>query len=104
VIVNNRDLWARLARPPCERTFRRVFSKVDEAALNDAVRGYLAALPQAAPDELPKPARCEREQRRAATAARKPLVPGLLPQAAVDGKAVHGLGASRHSAARTDRA
>jgi DDE_Tnp_1-associated len=27
-----RDPWARLVRPPCERTFRRVFSKVDKAA------------------------------------------------------------------------
>jgi predicted transposase YbfD/YdcC len=85
-----RDPWARLARPPGERTFRRVFSKVDKAALNDAVHGYLAALPRAAPDELPEPARREREQRRAAAAARKPPVPGLLPQAAVDGKAVRG--------------
>lgn len=89
-----RDPWARLLRPPCERTFRRVFSKVDEAALNDAVHGYLAALPQAAPDELPAPARREREQRRAAAEARKPPVPGLLPQAAVDGKAVR---AARHA-------
>jgi hypothetical protein len=34
-----RDPWARLVRPPCERTFRRIFSKVDKAALNAAVLG-----------------------------------------------------------------
>ena len=54
------------------------------------MHGYLAAIPQAAPDALPEAARHEREQRRAAAQARKPAVPGLLPQAAVDGKAVRG--------------
>jgi hypothetical protein len=71
-----RDPWTRPVRPPCERTFRRVFSKVDEAALNDAVQGYLATLPQAAQDELPEPARREREQRRA------PLRPQTPPRPA----------------------
>ena len=86
----HRDGWTREVRPPCERTFRRVFARVGEAALNNAVHGYLAAMPQAAPDELPEAVRHEREQRRAAAQTRKPPVPGLLPQAAADGKAVRG--------------
>jgi DDE_Tnp_1-associated len=85
-----RDPLSGLVRPPCERTFRRIFSKADDAAVNDVVHGYLAAMPQAGQDELPEAARREREQRRAAAQARKPPVPGLLPQAAADGKAVRG--------------
>lgn len=85
-----RDPWAGKIRPPCERTFRRVFTRIGAAAFNDAVHGYLAAMPQAAPDALPEASRHEREQRRAAAQARKPAVPGLLPQAAVDGKTVRG--------------
>jgi predicted transposase YbfD/YdcC len=77
-------------RAPCERTFRRVFSKADDRAVNDAVHGYLAAVPQAGPGALPEATRREREQRRAAAEARKPPVPGLLPQAAADGKAMRG--------------
>ena len=85
-----RDPWTGAVRPPSERTFRRVFSKADDAAVNDAVHGYLAAAPASGPDELPEAARHERERRRAAAQARKPSVPGLLPQAATDGKAVRG--------------
>ena len=55
-----RDPWTGTVRPPCERTFRRVFSKADAAALNDAVHGYLAAIPQASPDALPEAAQRER--------------------------------------------
>lgn len=84
------DPWTRMIRPPCERTFRRVFIKADEAAVNDAVHGYLAAVPRSAPDGLPEATRHEREQRRAAAQARRPPVPGLLPQAAADGKTVRG--------------
>ena len=80
-----RKIW-----PPCERTFRRVFIKADDGAVNDAVHGYLAAVPQAGPEGLPGATRREREQRRSAAQARRPPVPGLLPQAAADGKAVRG--------------
>jgi predicted transposase YbfD/YdcC len=90
ILGGRRDPWTRQVRPPCERTFRRVFTRADAAAFNDAVHGYLAALPKAAPDALPETARHEREQRRAAAQARKPPVPGLLPQAAADGKTVRG--------------
>jgi len=90
VLGGRRDPWTGKVRPPCERTFRRVFAKVDAAAFNDAVHGYLAAMPQAAPGDLAEVTRREREQRRAAAQARRPPVPGLLPQAAVDGKAVRG--------------
>jgi predicted transposase YbfD/YdcC len=54
------------------------------------VHGYLAAMPPAAPGDLPEATRHEREQRRAAAQARKPPVPGLLEQAAADGKTVRG--------------
>jgi predicted transposase YbfD/YdcC len=85
-----RDPWTGEVRPPAERTFRRVFARIDAGAFNDAVHGYLAAITQASPDTLPEATRHEREQRRAAAQARKPPVPGLLPQAAVDGKTVRG--------------
>ena len=85
-----RDPLSGLVRPPCERTFRRIFSKAGGAAVNDAVHGCLAAMPQAGRDDLPEAACREREQRRAAAQALKPPVPGLLPQAAADGKAVRG--------------
>ena len=82
--VDGRGAAARRAHlPPRLRQDRR-------GAFNDAVHGYLAAITQASPDALPEAARHEREQRRAAAQARKPPVPGLLPQAAVDGKAVRG--------------
>jgi DDE_Tnp_1-associated len=72
VLGGRRDPWTRMIRPPCERTFRRVLASVDETAVNDAVHGWLAAVPQAGPGEMPGPALREREQRRAAAAARKP--------------------------------
>ena len=90
MLGGRRDPWTGRVRPPCERTFRRVFIKADKAAVNDAVHGYLGAVPAAGPESLPEAARREREQRRAAASARKPPVPGLLPQAAADGKAVRG--------------
>ena len=79
-----------LVWPPCERTFRRVFTSADGTAVNDAVHCYLAAVPASGQQELPGATRHEREQRRAAAQARTPPVPGLLPQAATDGKAVRG--------------
>jgi hypothetical protein len=81
VLGGRRDPWTGQVRPPCERTFRRVFARIDAAALNDAIHAYLAALPQAAPGDLAEAARHEREQRRAAAQARKPAVPGMRPQA-----------------------
>jgi predicted transposase YbfD/YdcC len=90
VLGGRRDPWAGLIRPPCERTFRRVFTKVDSGALNSALYGYLEAVPPAPPGALPEVSRHEREQRRGAAAARKPAVPGLLEQAAADGKTVRG--------------
>jgi predicted transposase YbfD/YdcC len=90
VLGGRRDPWTGQVRPPCERTFRRVFTRVGAAAFNDAVHGYLAAMPAAAPGDLPEATRHEREQRRAAAQARKPPVPGLLEQAAADGKTVRG--------------
>jgi predicted transposase YbfD/YdcC len=88
VLGGRRDPWAGLIRPPCERTFRRVFTKADAGALNQALYGYLAALPPGPSAALPEVTRHEREQRRAG--AGKPAVPGLLEQAAADGKTVHG--------------
>jgi predicted transposase YbfD/YdcC len=90
VLGGRRDPWTGRVRPPCERTFRRVFARIDAAAFNDAVHGYLAAMRPAAPAALPEAVRREREQRRAAAQARKPPVPGLRPQAAADGKTVRG--------------
>jgi len=90
VLGGRRDPWAGRVRPPCEHTFRRVFTGVGEAALNDAVHGYLAAMQLSAPDALPETTRHEREQRRAAARAREPAADGLLEQAAADGKTVRG--------------
>jgi len=58
--------------------------------VNAALYGYLAALPASPPDALPAVTRHEREQRRAAAAAARPGPPGLLEQAAADGKTVRG--------------
>ena len=77
-------------RPPSTRTFRRVFAKINADALNQALYGFLEAMPPAGPEELPEVTRHEREQRRAAAAARQPAVPGLLPHAAADGKTTRG--------------
>ena len=76
--------------PPSTRTFRRVFAKINADALNQALYGFLEVMEPAAPEELPEVTRHEREQRRAAAAAREPAVPGLLPQAAADGKTARG--------------
>jgi predicted transposase YbfD/YdcC len=76
--------------PPSTRTFRRVLARIDADALNRALYGYLEAISAAPAEALPEAARHEREQRRAAAAAREPSVPGLLPQAAADGKTARG--------------
>jgi predicted transposase YbfD/YdcC len=84
------DPLTRRARPPSARTFGRVFGKIDADAFNQALYAYLEAMSATAADELPEVTRREREQRRAAAAAREPAVPGLLPQAAADGKTARG--------------
>jgi len=76
--------------PPSTRTFRRVLARIDADALNQALYGFLKVMPAAAPEELPGVTQREREQRRAAAAAREPAVPGLLPHAAADGKTARG--------------
>jgi predicted transposase YbfD/YdcC len=85
-----RDPWTGRIRPPSVRTFSRVFDRIDADAFNAAVYGYLAALPASSPGALAGVTRHEREQRRAARAAARPGPPGLLPQAAGDGKTVRG--------------
>lgn len=79
---------------PSERTFRRVLASVDGDALDAAACGYIADVARgAAPaPQIPKgPGPVEREQRRAARRAATTTPPeGLLPAAAVDGKAVRG--------------
>ena len=77
-------------RPPSARSFGRILGKINADAFNRALYDYLEAMPAAAADELPEVTRREREQRRAAAAAREPAVPGLLPQAAADGKTARG--------------
>jgi hypothetical protein len=90
VLGGRRDPWTRRIRPPSVRTFARVFEPIDAEAFNAALYGYLAALPASPPGALPAGTRHEREQRRAARAAASPGPPGLLEQAAVDGKTVRG--------------
>ncbi len=83
-----RDPWTGRIRPPSVRTFSRIFARIDAEAFNAAVYGYLAALPPRPAQELPALTRHEREQRRAARL--RPELPGLLEQAAADGKTVRG--------------
>jgi hypothetical protein len=79
---------------PSERTFRRVLGDLDSDGLDletcgfaaDVVRG-IAPVPVVPRTEGP----VEREERRAIQrAAEHPLPPGLLPAAAIDGKAMRG--------------
>jgi len=88
VLGGRRDPWTRGIRPPSARTFGRVFAGLDAGAFNAALYSYLAALPASPDDALAAVTRHEREQRRAARA--KPDPPGLLEQAAADGKTVRG--------------
>jgi hypothetical protein len=90
VLGGRRDPWARWIRSPSVRTFSRVFKDIDAEAFNAAPYGYLSALPASPPGVLPSVTRHEREQRRAAAAAARPGPPGLLGQAAADGKTVRG--------------
>jgi predicted transposase YbfD/YdcC len=79
---------------PSERTFRRVLTDLDADALDAATCGHVADLARGtvpAPEIPPTPGPAEREQRRAAQrAAEHPAPEGLLPAAALDGKALTG--------------
>ncbi|WP_406319049.1 transposase family protein [Streptosporangium sp. NBC_01639] len=76
---------------PSERTFRRVLADLDADALDTAISGYVAdVLRHDAPvPQIPDtPGPAEREQRRAASRQlTHPAPDGLLPGAALDGKA-----------------
>jgi predicted transposase YbfD/YdcC len=88
VLGGRRDPWAQRIRAPSARTFARVFTGLDAEAFNAAVYGWLGSLPARPAGALPAVTRREREQRRAARA--RPGPPGLLGQAAADGKTVRG--------------
>jgi predicted transposase YbfD/YdcC len=79
---------------PSERTFRRVLADLDADALDAAVCGHIADVARGAapiPQIPATPGPPEREQRRAHTRPLSHPVPdGLLPAAAVDGKAIRG--------------
>jgi hypothetical protein len=88
------DPFTRRFVVPSERTFRRVLGKVDADALDAAVGGWVADVTQGrapAPVVPHTPGPPEREQRRAVQRATEHPVPhGVLPGAAVDGKALRG--------------
>jgi predicted transposase YbfD/YdcC len=90
VLGGRRGLWTRRVRLPGARTFARVFAGIDAGAFNAALHGWLGAVPARSAGALPPVTRHEREQRRAAAAAARPGSPGLLEQAAADGKTVRG--------------
>jgi predicted transposase YbfD/YdcC len=79
---------------PSERTFRRVLQTLDAEALDAAIGRWGAEIVQnltAAPMLPATPGPAEREDRRAVQRAREhPTPDGLLPAAAVDGKALRG--------------
>jgi predicted transposase YbfD/YdcC len=79
---------------PSERTFRRVLQNLDADALDAAIGGWGAEVAQgliAAPVIPTTPGPVEREDRRAVQrAAEHPAPDGLIPAAAVDGKALRG--------------
>jgi len=79
---------------PSERTFRRVLAGLDGDGLDGAVGGWVADVERgvaAAPVVPDTPGPVEREQRRAVQRAVEHPVPhGVLPGAAVDGKALRG--------------
>lgn len=89
-----RDPWLGLFLVPSERTFRRVLQGLDADALDLTTCGYAmdvvrGAAPVPVIPRTPGPA--EREERRAAQrSVDHPLPAGLLPAAAVDGKAARG--------------
>jgi predicted transposase YbfD/YdcC len=79
---------------PSERTFRRVLGTLDGDALDGAVGGWVADVERGvapAPVVPDTPGPAEREQRRAVQrAAEHPVPQGVLPGAALDGKALRG--------------
>lgn len=79
---------------PSERTFRRILQALDGDALDTAIGGWGAQVAQgrtAAPVLPRTPGPDEREDRRARQRAREhPTPDGLIPTAAVDGKALRG--------------
>jgi hypothetical protein len=79
---------------PSERTFRRVLGRLDADALDAAIGGWVADVARGAapaPVVAATPGPPEREQRRAAQrSVEHPAPDGLLPSAAVDGKALRG--------------
>ncbi|MEV4241850.1 ISAs1 family transposase [Streptosporangium canum] len=79
---------------PSERTFRRVLADLDADAVDAAISGYVADVIRhdvPAPRLPDTPGPVEREQRRAAQRRlAHPAPHGLLPTAALDGKALRG--------------
>jgi len=79
---------------PSERTFRRVLGTLDADALDAAVGGWVGDVARGvapAPVVPVTPGPAEREQRRAVQrAAEHPVPHGVLPGAALDGKALRG--------------
>ena len=79
---------------PSERTFRRVLARLDGDALDAAAGGWVADVARGVapvPVVPATPGPPEREQRRAVQRAVEHPVPhGVLPGAAVDGKALRG--------------
>jgi DDE_Tnp_1-associated/Transposase DDE domain len=89
-----RHPWTGRFLVPSERTFRRVLAKLDADALDAAIGGWTADVARGvapAPVVATTPGPPEREQRRAAQrGVEHPAPDGLLPAAAVDGKALRG--------------
>jgi predicted transposase YbfD/YdcC len=79
---------------PSERTFRRVLGRLDGDALDAAIGGWVGDVTRGvapAPVVPQVPGPVEREQRRVVQrAAEHPVPQGVLPGAAVDGKALRG--------------
>ena len=79
---------------PSERTFRRVLGRLDADALDAAIGSWVADVARGAapaPVVAATPGPPEREQRRATQrSVEHPAPDGLLPAAAVDGKALRG--------------
>jgi predicted transposase YbfD/YdcC len=79
---------------PSERTFRRVLAHLDADALDAAIGGWVADVARGAvpaPVVAATPGPPEREQRRVAQRnVQHPAPDGLLPAAAIDGKALRG--------------
>ncbi len=89
-----RDPLTGLFTVPSERTFRRVLAEVDGDALDGATCGYAADVVRgaAAIPQVPRtPGPLEREERRVVQReAGHPAPEGLIPGAALDGKALRG--------------